>query len=305
MPDDVMAPAFVQDKPAEVPFLSEALELAEIVKPAWSAMSREARLSGPVCDGEGAAAATETPGEEAGQGGGGEEESFIDSFDLSEISEDARPQVEALQKEWQGNYPQKRQADKQEIAEARREAEQAQQFQEALRDPQIAPMVLKQLGYSEKEILEMYGYQPEVDDGLPPDETERLDRLEQSLQQREQADQAAQQEEAVTDYIAEQIEAMEKEAGREVDAEEHQLLDTFARANADQQGYPNVKGGYGLLSGILSNREKALLDPKRTTARPPGNGGSGSRTVDLSKETPEERRERMADAVSASQASQG
>jgi len=165
-------------------------------------------------------------------------------------------------------------------------------------------MVLKQLGYTEKEILEMFGYQPEEDPDEEPDLYEEVQGLKQSLSQREAAERAAQQEEAVTDYIAEQIEALEKEAGREFDAEEHQLLDTFARANADQQGYPNVKGGYGLLSGILSNREKALLDPKRTTARPPGNGGSGSRTVDLSKETPEQRRERMAEAVGSSQASQ-
>jgi hypothetical protein len=302
MPDAATAPAW-QDKPTEVPFLSEALELAEIVKPAWPALSQEARLAGPVCDGEGTEETTETP--EAGQGEGGEGESFIDSFNLDDVPEDARPHVEALQKEWKANYTQKRQADKQEVTEARREAEQAQQLQDALRNPEVAPMVLKQLGYTEKEILEMFGYQPEEDDDLQPDETERLDRLEQSLSKREAADQAAQQEEAVTDYIAEQIEALETEAGREFDAEEHQLLDTFARANADQQGYPNVKGGYGLLSGILSNREKALLDPKRTTQRPPGNGSSASRTVDLSKETPEQRRERMADAVSASQASQG
>jgi DNA-directed RNA polymerase beta subunit len=229
-----------------------------------------------------------------------EEESFTDSYNPNEVPEEARPQLEAAYKQLQSAYTQKTQG----LAEVRREAEQAQQLQDALRNPEVAPMVLKQLGYTEKEILEMFGYQPEEDDDLPPDETERLDRLEQSLSQREAADQAAQQEEAVTDYIAEQIEALETEAGREFDAEEHQLLDTFARANADQQGYPNVKGGYGLLSGILSNREKALLDPKRTTQRRPGNGSSGSRTVDLSKETPEERRERMASAVGASQASQ-
>ena len=243
---------------------------------------------------------TETEAPETDQPTVTEEESFTDSYNPNEVPEEALPQLEAAYKQLQSAYTQKTQG----LAEVRREAEQAQQLQDALRDPQVAPMVLKQLGYTEKEILEMFGYQPEEDDDLPPDETERLDRLEQSLSQREAAEQAAQQEEAVTDYIAEQIEALEKEAGREFDVEEHQLLDTFARANADQQGYPNVKGGYGLLSGILSNREKALLDPKRTTARPPGNGGSGSRTVDLSKETPEQRRERMANAVGASQASQ-
>lgn len=232
---------------------------------------------------------------------GSEEESFTDSYDPSELPEEARGAYEEAYKRLQGAYTKKTQS----LAEERREAEQAQQVVQGLRNPQVAPAILSQLGYTEKEILEMFGYQPEEDPTEEPDLYEEVQGLKQTLAQRDAAEKAAQQEEAVTDYIAEQIEAMEKEAGREFDPEEHQLLYTFAQANPDGQGLPDVKGGYGLLSGILSSREKALLDPKRATSRPPGNGKTASRTVDLSKETPEERRERMAEAAAAAQASQG
>lgn len=238
---------------------------------------------------------TEVPGN--GQGQGAEEESFIDSSDLNEIPEELRPQMEALQKEWQGKYTQKRQADKQEIEEARREAQQGKQLQEALQNPQVAPAVLAQLGYSEKQILEMYGYQPEEEEELGFDDPdERISRLEQTLAQRDQAEQSARFEEEVTDTIAGQIEQLEQKEDREFDPEEHQLLDTYARAYA-KNGVPDVEGAYKLLSGIVDSRQKQWIESKKTP-RPAGGGKAGSRTVDLSKETPEERKERMATAVS-------
>lgn len=239
---------------------------------------------------------SETPDAPDDGQGEGEEESFVDSFNLDEVPEDARPHVEALQKEWQGKYTQKRQADKQEIAEARREAEEARQLQEALRNPQVAPAILSQLGYTEKEVLEMFGYQPEEgEEEFPPDEAERLDRLEQTLAQRDQAEQAAQREDQVVDYISSEIEALEQQAGREFDAEEHRLLDAYARAYA-QNGVPDVQGAGKLLTGLLDTRQKEWIESKKTT-RPPGGGKPGSRTVDLSKETKEQRMERMRQAA--------
>lgn len=238
---------------------------------------------------------------ETGQADGGEEESFIGSFNLDEIPDEARPQVEALQKEWQGKYTQTRQAEKQEIAEAHREAEQLRQFRDALSNPQVAPAVLAQLGYDERKILDMYGYQAEQEEQEEPDLYEQVARLEGKLTAREQAETQAQQAEAVTDFISGEIEKLEKKEDREFDGEEHQLLDAYARAYA-QNGVPNVEGAYQLLSGIVDSRQKQWIESKKTS-RPPGGGKPGSRTVDLSKESEEDFTDRVAAAVDQARAS--
>lgn len=234
--------------------------------------------------GDGSADSPEAP--DTGQAEG--EESFTD-FDPSEIPEDAdRDWFEEKYKELRAGFTQKTQ----EFGETRREAEQLRQFRDAVANPQVAPAVLAQLGYTEKQILEMYGYQPEEeDDDEFADPDQRIDRLEQTLAQREQADQAERYEEEVTDHIAGQIEQLEQKEGREFDPEEHQLLDTYARAYA-VNGVPDVEGAHKLLSGILDSRQKQWLESKKT-GRPPGGGKPGSRTVDLSKETKEERMARM------------
>jgi hypothetical protein len=234
----------------------------------------------------------------------GGEESFTDSYNPSELPDEVRPHVEAAYKQLQSAYTSKTQS----LAEERREAEQAQQIIAALKNPQVAPAVLAQLGYDERKMLELYGYQPgeeESDEFADPDE--RIARLEQTLAQQQQAEQAQRQESAVTDYIAGEIEALEKKLGREFDEGEQKVLDAYARQFAKQTPdgrlVPDVEGAGQLLSGILSSHEKALLDPKRKAPRVPGNGGSGSRTVDLSTETKEERVARMAEAADAAIAS--
>lgn len=236
---------------------------------------------------------------ETDQPEGANEESFTDSYNPSELSDDVRPHVEAAYKQLQSAYTSKTQS----LAEERREAEQAKQIMQALQNPQVAPAVLANLGYDEKKLLEMYGYS--VGDDEPADEPDLYDEVEGLKQwkaQQEQTAKQAAQEEAVTDYIAENIEAMEKKAQREFTTEEQQLLDAYARAYA-KNGVPDVEGAYNLLTGALKSREKALLDPKRNTPRPPGGGKPGSRTVDLSKESDEEFVNRMAQAVDAARAS--
>ena len=236
------------------------------------------------------------------------EDSFYE-FDSSQVPEDA-------DRDWLGNkYSEMRSAftkKAQEFGEGRRELEQARQLHQALRNPQVAPAVLAQLGYDEKKVLEMYGYQPDEEEPEFDefDTDSRVERLERTLAQRETAERQAQREEAVTDFIAEQIEALEQKEDREFDAEEHRLLDAYARQFARESAMgpvPDVEGAYALLSGLYSNREKAsekaLLNGKRKTPRPPGGGKPGSRTVDLSKESKEDRLARMADAVNEHTAS--
>lgn len=226
------------------------------------------------------------------------EESFSD-FDPSQIPDDAdRDWFEQKYNELRSGFTQKTQ----EFGETRREAEQLRQLRDALSNPQVAPAVLAQLGYDERKILDMYGYQPEEEPEDEPDLYDRLARVEGQLTAREQAEQQAQQAEAVTDYISGEIEKLEQKAAREFSAEEHQLIDAYARAYA-QNGVPNVEGAYQLLSGITDSRQKQWIESKKT-GRPPGGGKPASRTVDLSKETPEERRARMLARAEEAEASQ-
>lgn len=231
---------------------------------------------------------------DTGQATTGEEESFIDSFNLNDVPEDARPHVEALQKQWQSTYSSKRQAERQELDEIRREAEQARQFQAAIQNPQTRAAVLQQFG------IEMVDDEDELPDE-EPDLYDRLERVEGQLTQREQAEQQARQQEAVTDFVAEQIESLEKSEDREFDAKEHQLLDAYAKAFPTPEGYPNVKGAYELLTGIVSERQKAWVESKKAPRRP-ANGTPASQAADLS--NPETRRQRMAEAAEAARASQ-
>jgi hypothetical protein len=280
--------------------LGEALELAEIVKPSWPELRKQ---TGPlVCEGgDEETGATETAPPGSTDTETGSEESFPD-FDLSSVPDDLRPDAERyaqeVKKHFQGDYTRKTQS----LAEERREIERAQQLQQALRNPQVAPAVLAQLGYDEKKVLEMYGYQPEEQElSEEPDLYDEVQGIKQTLAQREAAEQSARQEEAVTDYIAEQIEALEKKEDREFDPEEHQLLDAYARQFA-KEGVPDVEGAFGLLDGIVSSRQKQWIESKKTP-RPPGGGRPGSRTVDLSKESEEDFVARQQAAIEQARAS--
>ncbi|HET7455389.1 MAG TPA: hypothetical protein VFJ76_07710 [Solirubrobacterales bacterium] len=231
----------------------------------------------------------------------GEEESFTDSYNPNDVPEEARPQLEAAYKQLQSAYTQKTQG----LAEERREAEQARAVVDALQNPnpQIRAATLARLGIDERTALEMFGYQPpeEGDDDFDDLAEVRDPRVDKLLQERE-AEQASAQ---LEDDFAGAVEGIEKAEKRELSAKEHNTLWRIVQGDLAAHGTANVEQIWAEVKDQYSEREKALLDPKRTTPRPPGNGSSASRTVDLSKETSEERKERMADAVAAAQASQG
>lgn len=220
----------------------------------------------------------------------GGEESFTDSYNPAELPDEARGAYEEAYKRLQGAYTQKTQS----LAEERREAEQSRQMMAALQNPQTRAAVLQQFG------IEMVDDEDELPDE-EPDLYDRLERVEGQLTQREQAEQQARQQEAVTDFVAEQIESLEKSEDREFDAKEHQLLDAYAKAFPTPEGYPNVKGAYELLTGIVSERQKAWVESKKAPRRP-ANGTPASQAADLS--NPETRRQRMAEAAEAARASQ-
>ena len=298
-----VAPASEQVQP-DVPMLGEAVELAEILKPSWptlrqqnTGLTNEGEEEGTTETAPPEATDTETETDESGQ--------FPD-FDLSnvpdELRSDAERYAQEVKKHFQGDYTRKTQS----LAEQVREAEQLRQQFDAMKNPQVLPALLAQYGYDAKTVLDMYGYQPEEEPEDEPDLYDRLARVEGQLTQREQAEQQARQEEAIMDHISGEIEKLEQKEGREFDAEEHKLLDAYARAYAqpspDGRMIPNVEGAYQLLSGIYKSRQNQWIESKKTS-RPPGAGKAASRTVDLSKESDEEFVQRMAGAVDRARAS--
>jgi len=225
---------------------------------------------------------------------GGEEESFVpDSFNLDEVPEAARPHVEALQREWQGSYTKRRQADRQELDEVRRESEEARRIVDALLDDETAPAMLAAIGWEIDE-----GEGPQV--GAEPeyvDPDERIDALESHLSRREQIEFQARQEAEQDELIAEDIEALEGKENRQFDPEEVALLTN--QVHATGQPVEAVYAGYkGLLDKRHEEWKQARKAPRRVSP-----GTPGSRQVDLSKETREERLERMRHAAEEARSS--
>lgn len=217
------------------------------------------------------------------------QESFTD-FDPSQIPEEARPQVEALQKEWQANYTKTRQAETQQIATERQEAAELREFAEAMQDPATRDAILEQ----------QFGYQFE-DEGTeefldPEDELRnRVEELEGRLTQQQQADLASQQENEITEYVAEEIEGLEKSQGKdfEFSPEELAFISTYAHTHPAQNGAPDVRGANDALNKILDQRKQGWIDSKKSGRRI-SQGTAATKTVE-----PKDRGERMEMALEA------
>lgn len=249
--------------------------------------------------GEAESEVTETP-DESDQSGG---EESLEDFDYSGIPDDQRETVEKRIKGFQAKFTQTQQG----LAEARREAESNARVLDALRskNPDVARAILSQLGYDDSAVLGIFGYE------LPEQETddEFVDPGEQALERLQQfeADKARQENEvAVESYIQDEIKTLEGKEGLEFSKEEREALNVYARnfpkEEVPGQLYPDVDRAYELLSGVVKAGNKRLIAGKNAP-RKPGGGNAGSRTVDLSKESPEEFTDRVASAVEQARAS--
>lgn len=226
---------------------------------------------------------------DAGQADETQEESFIDSFNLDDVPAEARPHVEALQKQWQGNYTQKRQADREEVEEARREAEQYGAIVDGIRDPQTRQQYLSFLGLTQEELLQMFGLEMadtiEEEDGIEDDEF-RDPRVDALLAERQQAEAAQAEEQQLigeANYIDQELQRIEDKAGVEFDDEEAELLTTRARAHPDKLGRPDVMGAYKFFNGILDRRQKGWIESRKDPTPAGATGGvPASKTVDPS-----------------------
>jgi hypothetical protein len=288
-----------------LPMLDEVLAIAPSLEANWPAEAAATPPGTLVCRVEpGVPPAAVEPGGEGGPGGGtepGSEEDFLDSFDLDSVPPEARPAVEALQKDWQGKYTQRRQAESAEVAEARREAEQSQALIQGLRDPSTMPHYLQLMGIdlSDPQTLELLGVQApargggEVDDELrqlledggDEDELEaRLATLEGERQTEKQEREAQQVEDALDELADTELEKIEGEWGRKLDDYEDTIIRQRAEASPGPDGLPDYESAATLLKSWLASREQSWAEQRSQPGRGAPGGRPGGKALDVNKD---------------------
>lgn len=190
------------------------------------------------------------------------QESFTDFDPAKDIPEDAgKDWFEQKYNELRSGFTQKTQG----LAQERQEAQEYRDFITAIQnDPAARDAWLQQ----------EFGY--EFDDGEPeeyldPEEelAARVEQLEGHLTQQQQSELASQQENEVTEYVAEEIEGLEKAQGKdfEFSPEELAFISTYAHTHPQPNGVPDVKGANDALSNILDKRQEQWIASKKSGRR--------------------------------------
>lgn len=287
-----------------LPMLDEVLAIAPSLEANWPAEAAAITPGTLVCRAEpGQPPAAVEPGGEGEPGGGdepGSEEEFLGSFDLDSVDPVARPAVEALQREWQGSYTQRRQADRAEVEEARREAEQFQALIEGLRNPATMPhyLQLMDIDLSDPQTLELLGVQApargggEIDDELrqlledgDEDELEaRLAAIEGERQTEKQEREAQAVEDALDELADTELERIEGEWGRELDEYEDAIIRQRAEATPGPDDLPDYETAAALLKGWLTQREQQWAEQRSQPGRGAPGGRPGGKALDVNKD---------------------
>lgn len=282
--------------------IGDALKLADLLRPSWPVMQRELRESGvPLNDGEEDEEdeVQPSPDDEHSPDGnqpGGEEEEvsadFLDTYDLGDVPEEARPVAEAAVKRLQSAYTKQRQQDTQAV----REAQQAQLIVDGLADPLRAPAILQALG-----VNPTGEFDEEEDDEFFADPNDRVDALEAQLAQRDQIAQAEERARAENTQVTQQIEKLEDDLQTEFTDDEIGLLYMYADEYRDAGGNPDVAAAHKVLDAIASTAQQRLIKAKGRAPRRMGKGAVADRQVDLN--NPEKRRAAMERAAESARAS--
>lgn len=275
------------DSPAPA-HLDDALELAEILRPAWPEMQDEVRRTAAFLnDGEEDAEAGEgqpspevehsPEGEQAGSED--QEPSFLDGYDFGDLPEEARPVADAALRKLSAAYTRQRQQD----TEVVRTAKEAQLIVDGLMDPQRAPSIAQALGLqlaqqAEEEVFDEY-----------EDPNDRIDRLEAERAHEQQVSQATHRAQQENQHVTQQIESLEDglnldEIGMPFDDDELGLLYLYADEFRDAEGNPDVRSAHRVLDSIATSHFKRMAEIRRRAPRVPGKGSAADREVDLSTE---------------------
>jgi hypothetical protein len=287
-----------------LPMLDEVLAIAPSLEANWPAEAAAISPETLVCRAEPdqppAAVEPGGEGEPGGENEPGSEEEFLGSFDLNSLDPAVRPAAEALQKEWQGNYTQRRQADRAEVAEVRREAEQSQALLEGLRDPATMPHYLRLMGIdlSDPQTAELLGV-PGVGGGGGQSDEElrqlleegdedeleaRLSTLEEERLTEKQEREAQEVEQALDDLADTELEKIEQAWGRELDEDEDAFIRHRAEANPGLDGLPDYESAAAVLKGWLARREQQWAEQRSEPGRGAPGGKPGGKALDVNKD---------------------
>lgn len=211
-------------------------------------------------------------------------ESFTDSYNPDELPEEARAAYESAYKQMQADYTRKTQ----DIAETRREAEEAMEFISALQDPYYRDQALQLLGVDTNT--------EEADDEWLS-EDERLDRIEAALEQQAMNEQEQHLEELENQYLDQEFDSLEKSLGRDLSDEEAELLFVTATHPAfrDSKGMPDVQAAYERINGLEKGAQQRYVQSKKAPRAPLGS--AGNKSVDLNDD--EARTEALAQIIEA------
>lgn len=204
-----------------------------------------------------------------------------DKFDPANLPSELLPAYKQLQ----GDYTRKTQ----QLAEERKQASEALEVYQGLRDPDKAHEVLQRFGY------EVGDDEDDTDEEYtdPVDELRaELESLKADRQQELTVRQQQQMQEAEFSHIDSEIQALETSTGRELSDEEAELVGTLALAQRTDDGHPDVKGAYErLYTDFLAKQREGWVSSKKSP-RVPSGGAPGSKGPDMDNER--ERQEWMA-----------
>lgn len=200
---------------------------------------------------------------------------------FTNVKPDELPEeLQGIYKSLQGDYTRKTQ----EIAEQRRQAEQASTIYNAIqnRDPQI----LRQIAdtYGQETVLDALGYALDEDDPDPPaNDFEALKREFEELKGNITQTQQKAQEEALLARIEADI--TKQFSGSELSDKEREIVTAHAltAGYVTPDGFPDVRKAAEDFEEVLTGRQKKWAEGKRSP-RKPVQGSPGSEQIDWSDE---------------------
>lgn len=151
---------------------------------------------------------------------------------------------------------------------------QSQQFLSALQGnlgPDVQTQAFEQLGYElpQEEPADEY-----------VDEEDRISRLEQHIAERDAAEQANTYQQQETDWLAENIDSLEKKEGITLSDHAVGLVVPAALSNRNPDGSPDLEGAYAAYKEALKADRSQYLESKR--APEIAAGGAGDEKIDTS-----------------------
>lgn len=225
-------------------------------------------------------------------------EGASDSF--TDASGDLPPELESRYKSMQADYTRKTQ----ELAEQRREAENAMAWVEALQNEETRNDALRQLAeeLGPEVVAQAAGFEVAQDteneldfsqfedDGTVADP--RVDQLEAEWNAYKQA----QEEQAILHEIESFTEQEMSRLGIDNEAEQRAVLSIAATLDLDREGFPQIEQANQMLEELYGSKQKEWIGSKKAS-RPPLQGQQGEETFDFNNE--DERRKYLAALIEA------